>query len=71
MRLQPLALSAIELYQLVLLYQNQRNFFFGNGMKPLLRARRSVPPSPNQSTIDSPWPTEKARQLDECIQAQM
>ena len=37
-RSQLLALGAIVLYQLVLLYQHEHNVPLGNGIKPLLRA---------------------------------
>jgi hypothetical protein len=37
-RSQLLALGAVVLYQLVLLYQHERNLPLGKGIKPLLRA---------------------------------
>jgi hypothetical protein len=37
-RSQLLALGAVVIYQLVLLYQHERNLSLGKGIKPLLRA---------------------------------
>ena len=37
-RSQLLALGAVVIYQLVLLYQHERNLPLGKGIKPLLRA---------------------------------
>ena len=37
-RSQPLALGAVVIYQVVLLYQHERHLPLGKGIKPLLRA---------------------------------